>query len=76
MDGALPVSEYRSLCVSEPIMASPFREFLNSLSSFADGTRAGSIRGMASGRISESDMYDVARFLNRLLGLEPGLQNR
>ncbi|KAH7423992.1 hypothetical protein KP509_12G084500 [Ceratopteris richardii] len=29
-----------------------------------------------SGRIPESDIHDVARFLNRLLGLPPDIQNR
>ena len=29
-----------------------------------------------SGRIPESDAHDVARFLNRLLGLPPDIQNR
>jgi hypothetical protein len=29
-----------------------------------------------SGRIAEADTHDVARFLNRALGLPPDLQNR
>lgn len=32
--------------------------------------------GRFSGRIVESDMHDVGRFLNRLLGLPPEIQNR
>ncbi|CAM0902689.1 unnamed protein product [Alopecurus aequalis] len=32
--------------------------------------------GKLSGRIVDSDMHDVARFLNRLLGLPPDIQNR
>ncbi|GJN26502.1 hypothetical protein PR202_gb14436 [Eleusine coracana subsp. coracana] len=31
--------------------------------------------GKLSGRIVDSDMHDVARFLNRLLGLAPNIQN-
>lgn len=29
-----------------------------------------------TGRIVDSDMHDVARFLNRILGLAPDIQNR
>lgn len=29
-----------------------------------------------SGRIIDSDMHDVGRFLNRILGLPPDIQNR
>lgn len=32
--------------------------------------------GKISGRIVDSDMHDVGRFLNRLLGLPPEIQNR
>lgn len=32
--------------------------------------------GKLTGRILDSDMYDVARFLNRILGLFPDIQNR
>ncbi|PON79909.1 Protein strawberry notch [Trema orientale] len=32
--------------------------------------------GKISGRIVESDMHDVGRFLNRILGLAPEIQNR
>lgn len=32
--------------------------------------------GKTSGRIVESDMNDIGRFLNRLLGLPPEIQNR
>lgn len=32
--------------------------------------------GKFSGRIVDSDMHDVGRFLNRLLGLPPEIQNR
>lgn len=32
--------------------------------------------GKTSGRIVESDMNDIGRFLNRLLGLPPDIQNR
>lgn len=32
--------------------------------------------GRFSGRIVESDMHDVGRFLNRILGLPPAIQNR
>ncbi|KAI5683641.1 hypothetical protein M9H77_04869 [Catharanthus roseus] len=32
--------------------------------------------GKLSGRIVDSDMHDVGRFLNRLLGLPPEIQNR
>ena len=32
--------------------------------------------GKLSGRIIDSDMHDVGRFLNRLLGLPPEIQNR
>ncbi|KAJ6822165.1 protein FORGETTER 1 [Iris pallida] len=32
--------------------------------------------GRFSGRIVDSDMHDVARFLNRILGLPPDIQNR
>lgn len=32
--------------------------------------------GKFSGRIVDSDMHDVGRFLNRLLGLPPDIQNR
>ncbi|KAI5011295.1 hypothetical protein ZWY2020_013432 [Hordeum vulgare] len=36
----------------------------------------GKVAGKLSGRIVDSDMHDVARFLNRLLGLAPDIQNR
>ncbi|XP_052151662.1 protein FORGETTER 1-like [Oryza glaberrima] len=36
----------------------------------------GKVAGKLSGRIVDSDMHDVARFLNRLLGLAPKIQNR
>jgi hypothetical protein len=32
--------------------------------------------GKLTGRILDSDMHDVARFLNRILGLFPDIQNR
>lgn len=32
--------------------------------------------GKLSGRIVDSDMHDVGRFLNRILGLPPEMQNR
>lgn len=32
--------------------------------------------GKLSGRIIDSDMHDVGRFLNRILGLPPDIQNR
>jgi len=32
--------------------------------------------GKLTGRIIDSDMHDVARFLNRILGLFPDIQNR
>ena len=32
--------------------------------------------GRFSGRIVDSDMHDVGRFLNRILGLPPDIQNR
>ncbi|KAM3213142.1 hypothetical protein ACQJBY_065881 [Aegilops geniculata] len=32
--------------------------------------------GKLTGRIVDSDMHDVARFLNRILGLAPNIQNR
>lgn len=32
--------------------------------------------GKITGRIVDSDMHDVGRFLNRLLGLAPEIQNR
>ncbi|EOY14275.1 RING/FYVE/PHD zinc finger superfamily protein isoform 2, partial [Theobroma cacao] len=36
----------------------------------------GKDNGKFSGRIVDSDMHDVGRFLNRLLGLPPDIQNR
>ncbi|CAN6455835.1 unnamed protein product [Victoria cruziana] len=36
----------------------------------------GKDNGKITGRIVESDMNDVGRFLNRILGLPPGIQNR
>jgi hypothetical protein len=39
-------------------------------------TGNGKDAGKLSGRIVDSDMHDVARFLNRLLGLAPDIQNR
>lgn len=36
----------------------------------------GEDHGKLSGRIVDSDMHDVGRFLNRLLGLPPDIQNR
>ncbi|KAL5214680.1 hypothetical protein ABZP36_003832 [Zizania latifolia] len=36
----------------------------------------GKVTGKLSGRIVDSDTHDVARFLNRLLGLAPKIQNR
>ncbi|EMS67852.1 Protein strawberry notch-like protein 1 [Triticum urartu] len=36
----------------------------------------GKVAGKLSGRIVDADMHDVARFLNRLLGLAPDIQNR
>ncbi|KAL5216267.1 hypothetical protein ABZP36_007668 [Zizania latifolia] len=36
----------------------------------------GKVAGNFFGRIVDSDMHDVARFLNRLLGLAPKIQNR
>lgn len=39
-------------------------------------TGNGKVAGKLSGRILDSDMHDVARFLNRLLGLAPDIQNR
>lgn len=32
--------------------------------------------GKIGGRIIDSDMHDVGRFLNRILGLTPDIQNR
>ncbi|XP_031115069.1 protein FORGETTER 1 isoform X1 [Ipomoea triloba] len=37
---------------------------------------SGKDSGKISGRIVDSDMHDVGRFLNRLLGLPPEIQNR
>ncbi|KAK0597074.1 hypothetical protein LWI29_021592 [Acer saccharum] len=37
---------------------------------------SGKDNGKFSGRIVDSDMHDVGRFLNRLLGLPPEIQNR
>ncbi|KAL8166544.1 hypothetical protein V2J09_008043 [Rumex salicifolius] len=37
---------------------------------------SGKESGKISGRIVDSDMHDVGRFLNRLLGLPPEIQNR
>ena len=37
---------------------------------------SGKESGKFSGRIIDSDMHDVGRFLNRLLGLPPDIQNR
>ncbi|KAL3700029.1 hypothetical protein R1sor_018051 [Riccia sorocarpa] len=42
-------------------------------SQFNPGTKASS---KSMGRISEADLHDVGRFLNRVLGLEPEFQNR
>ncbi|KAF5728143.1 protein strawberry notch 1 [Tripterygium wilfordii] len=39
-------------------------------------TLFGNGNGKLSGRIIDSDMHDVGRFLNRLLGLPPDIQNR
>ncbi|XP_042027486.1 protein FORGETTER 1-like isoform X1 [Salvia splendens] len=39
-------------------------------------TGNGKDAGKLSGRIVDSDMNDVGRFLNRILGLSPGIQNR
>ncbi|CAN1263030.1 Protein FORGETTER 1 [Linum perenne] len=39
-------------------------------------TVLGKDSGKLSGRIIDSDMHDVGRFLNRLLGLPPEIQNR
>ncbi|KAG8066204.1 hypothetical protein GUJ93_ZPchr0004g38165 [Zizania palustris] len=36
----------------------------------------GKVAGKLSGRIVDSDTHDVARFLNRLLGLAPKIQNK
>lgn len=41
-----------------------------------DYTANGKDTGKLSGRIIDSDMHDVGRFLNRLLGLPPDIQNR
>lgn len=41
-----------------------------------DDTANGKDVGKLSGRIIDSDMHDVGRFLNRLLGLPPDIQNR
>lgn len=40
------------------------------------GNGNGKESGKISGRIVDSDMHDVGRFLNRLLGLAPDIQNR
>jgi hypothetical protein len=40
---------------------------------FTDNGKDG---GKLSGRTVDSDMHDVARFLNRLLGFAPNIQNR
>lgn len=42
------------------------------LSLFGVGKDSGKI----TGRIVDSDMHDVGRFLNRILGLVPDIQNR
>ena len=45
--------------------------------SFVSGTEGtGKDTWRLSGRILESDMNDVGRFLNRILGLAPDIQNR
>lgn len=41
-----------------------------------DNIANGKDTGKLSGRIIDSDMHDVGRFLNRLLGLPPDIQNR
>jgi hypothetical protein len=41
-----------------------------------DGAGIGKNGGKLTGRILDSDMHDVARFLNRILGLAPDIQNR
>lgn len=46
--------------------------FLFLLSVLGNGKDSGKL----SGRIVDSDMHDVGRFLNRLLGLPPDIQNR
>ncbi|XP_051128829.1 protein FORGETTER 1 isoform X2 [Andrographis paniculata] len=40
------------------------------------GVGNGKESGKFSGRIVDSDMHDIGRFLNRLLGLPPDIQNR
>ncbi|KAA0054722.1 protein strawberry notch [Cucumis melo var. makuwa] len=50
---------------------------LNSVGIIRDTVLAtGKDFGKSSGRIVESDMNDIGRFLNRLLGLPPDIQNR
>ncbi|KAG6605360.1 Protein FORGETTER 1, partial [Cucurbita argyrosperma subsp. sororia] len=50
---------------------------LNSVGIIRDAVLAtGKDSGKTSGRIVESDMNDIGRFLNRLLGLPPEIQNR
>lgn len=36
----------------------------------------GSVKEHKHGRIVDSDLHDVGRFLNRLLGIRPEIQNR
>lgn len=46
------------------------------LNLFVHAEGSGKESGKGSGRIVDSDMHDVGRFLNRLLGLPPEIQNR
>lgn len=57
------ISKAKAALVSVGIVREP---------SLAGGKESGKI----SGRIIDSDMHDVGRFLNRLLGLPPDIQNR
>ena len=70
-----PFSLPLSLCSSPPSLL-PFPAFLSTGTSLL--FLAGNVRdsGKLSGRIIDSDMHDVGRFLNRLLGLPPEIQNR
>lgn len=58
------------------LVTSLFTWFVCNFLSFILDVANGKDSGKLSGRIVDSDMHDVGRFLNRILGLPPDIQNR
>lgn len=60
----------RTCCSFSPILCASVDDTFYSLCDVAKDS------GKLTGRVADSDMHDVGRFLNRILGLPPKVQNR